>query len=280
MEFVYVVPRSDLFPEYTPHGFLPFRDAEQGAADVVQSGSDAGIDRRAFMKVVRSRGFYVEREIAETTPAWKQVIPYVVVYRTKASGEAEVFLLRRTKGGGEKRLHDKLSIGVGGHINPIDSSVDSQDVSATVHSSESSSAGHSSASDDSDGCALRPNPIPAACRRELHEELIVPDNLRPLGVGLLNDDTNPVGAVHVGLVEIVHVDGPVTVRETDQLEGSFTALSDLESMVTSGANLETWSALLISSLPLLLATGQDRVSSDSQEFEAGRGVLDSAGASN
>ena len=51
----------------------------------------------------------------EEDPSYRQIIPYVVLTR----GD-EVLVLRRLKKGGEKRLHGLLSIGVGGHINPVD----------------------------------------------------------------------------------------------------------------------------------------------------------------
>ena len=238
MEFVYVVPRSELFSECAPHGFQPFSG---------EGESDHAIERSTLVELVRDSGFYVEREKAERTPAWKQIIPYVVVIRRGESdpNDPEIFLLRRTKSGGEKRLHDKLSIGVGGHINPIDSE--------TAIGSEATQ-GQQPAADPSAAQACRPDPIPAACRRELHEELILEDAISPLPVGILNDDTNPVGAVHVGLVEFACVAGAVSVRETDQLEGTFTRLSHLEAMLEKGAPFETWSALLLKRLAALLSS--------------------------
>src|SRR5688572_9668213 len=101
MEFVFVVERARLFDLSYPHGFVP------AAAD-----RDAAADRIAR---IRRHGFFVERRAAEQNSAWKQIIPYVVVRR----GES-ILLLERKKKQGEVRLHGKLSIGVGGHINPVD----------------------------------------------------------------------------------------------------------------------------------------------------------------
>ena len=45
-------------------------------------------------------------------------------------------------------------------------------------------------------------------------------NFEPIGV--LNDDDNAVGAVHLGLVFVAQADGrPVAIRERDKLEGRF-----------------------------------------------------------
>jgi predicted NUDIX family phosphoesterase len=75
-----------------------------------------------------------------------------------------------------------------------------------------------------------------------------------LRVGLLNDDSNAVGAVHVGLVQVITVRAPVGIRETQQLEGRLVSTGDLREMLAAGANFETWSKLLIPHLDELLKT--------------------------
>ena len=104
MEFVYVVPRGELFPDCYPQGLVRFQESSEGPPSKVR-----------FEAIVRRHGFFVERDHAERNPALKQIIPYTVV-----QVEDRVLLLRRLRTGGERRLHDKLSIGVGGHINPVD----------------------------------------------------------------------------------------------------------------------------------------------------------------
>ncbi len=209
MEFVFVVPRTELFPTHTPHGLCLFGDG------LVEADLIARVERH---------GFFVERERAEVNPNWKQIIPYsIVVY------EGRVMLLRRTSRGGEARLHDKLSIGVGGHVNPVDMPASSD---ASKHTR---------------------NPIPAATRREVaEEELSIDGPYETHTVGILNDDTNPVGAVHVGVVQVIHAQGPVHVREVDQLEGRFVELDELRQLHADGADLETWSALLLPHLDTLV----------------------------
>ena len=256
MEFVFVVPREALFPECYPHGFVPFagdsQEASIGKDSVVRKNADA---LRTQMEArIAEHGFYVERERAERTPAWKQIIPYTLVVR-----EGQVLCLTRTKKGGEARLHDKLSIGVGGHINPVDQTPNQ--------------------STDSGSDALDPsrNPIPAASHREvIEEELIVEGAHSWRTLGLLNDDSNPVGAVHLGWVQSLVVQGDVRVREVDQLEGHFRSVDELQNMLASGANFETWSSLLIPSLGrLLLSTSSttatpETPSKDGAQEEGGR----------
>ncbi|HEX2142622.1 MAG TPA: hypothetical protein VHK28_10205, partial [Candidatus Limnocylindria bacterium] len=65
-------------------------------------------------------------------------------------------------------------------------------------------------------------------------------------VGLLNDDSNPVGSVHLGVVFTVEAAGrPVRVRETDKLTGRMPATEDL---AAAWDRLETWSQLVAAHL--------------------------------
>src|SRR3954454_9273568 len=71
-----------------------------------------------YLDALRLRGEFRPRPDAEQDPSWKQVIPYVVL----RDGDA-IFLMRRTRAGGDERLHDRYSIGIGGHVNPQDEDV-------------------------------------------------------------------------------------------------------------------------------------------------------------
>ena len=57
--------------------------------------------------------FFIDRPVAEESPQYKQIIPYVVVRHAD-----RFYLLQRTRQQTEARLHLKYSIGIGGHINP------------------------------------------------------------------------------------------------------------------------------------------------------------------
>ena len=155
----------------------------------------------AALAAVAREGRFILRSTAEVDPGLKQVIPYLVL----RDGE-RWFLMRRTKAGGDARLHDRWSIGVGGHLNPGDG-----DVSGGL-------------------------------RREWSEELVadfVPD-FTP--VGLLNDDTTAVGAVHMGFVYVADAAGrPVSIRETDKLAGSFATTAEVAAVRDE---METWSRLV------------------------------------
>jgi predicted NUDIX family phosphoesterase len=162
----------------------------------------AGEDRLADL--IRRQGSFRPRGSVEADERWKQVIPYPVL----RDGEAW-FLMRRTKAGGDARLHDRYSIGVGGHVNPADGGMDGD--------------------------------LSTALRREWLEELAVDFVPDFRFVGLLNDDTTAVGRVHVGLVYEADAAGrPVAIRETHKLSGSFVDFAAVAAVVD---RLETWSRL-------------------------------------
>lgn len=185
-ELVLGIPREHLFADGSWRGVRPV------GADVLLRTADRF-------------GHYRPRAEAEQDPSWKQLIPYLVV----RDGD-RVWLMRRTRAGGDPRLHERYSIGVGGHLNP------------------------------EDGDVL------AGMRREFDEELDAPwePSFRLLGV--LNDDDDPVGVVHVGLVYETDAAGrPVAIRETHKLEGVFATMDEVEAVRD---RLETWSQLVLDHL--------------------------------
>lgn len=228
MEFVFVVPRTALFPDYYPQGFLPFSSGiepvlPRSRCESKGSSSKGECASVAFENAIERDGFFVERAYAERTPSLKQVIPYSIV-----ECDGRVLLFQRLATGGEARLHGKCSIGIGGHINP-------EDLGAEPASQKRS-------------------PVAAGTAREIDEELTIRGDYEVRAVGLLNDDSNAVGAVHVGLVQVVHVNGSVEIREREQLEGRLVPCEELSSLLERGANFETWSRMLLPHLGELLNT--------------------------
>jgi predicted NUDIX family phosphoesterase len=163
-----------------------------------------------IMNNLASNYTVMRRGDAEEDPTYKQPIPYAVIKR----GE-EIFMYKRLSGGGEARLHEKLSIGVGGHMNAIKELESFQDV-------------------------LMEN-----LKRELEEELSFSNSnysLKPFG--LINDDEDEVGKVHIGVLVFIDVtqDTEVTVRETDQLSGSWNTIENLLRLENFN-KLESWSQI-------------------------------------
>ena len=154
--------------------------------------------------LIRRLGTFRPRSAMEDDPSWKQVIPYPVL-----RDGSRWFLMRRTRAGGDARLHDRYSIGVGGHVNPADGGLDGD--------------------------------LTRALEREWTEELVVDFLPEFRFVGLLNDDTTSVGQVHLGLVYAGDAGGrPVAIRETDKLSGGFVDTAEVAAVADL---LETWSRL-------------------------------------
>ena len=189
------------------------RDAVPGGCDfrgLRPAEPSALVDLQA---AIAREGRYMARPTAEEDPSYKQVIPYVVV----RDGE-RVFLMERTDAGGDPRLHHRASIGVGGHLNPVDAGEE---------------------------------PLDAGLRREWAEELVADWEPEFRLAGFLNDDTNAVGAVHIGVVFEVEAAGrAVSVRETDKLSGRFVGRAEL---AAAWDRLETWSQLVAAALEVVPA---------------------------
>jgi len=177
-------------------------------ASVIDDAGWLGVRRDGValtLAAVAREGRFMARDAAEQDPSHKQVIPYLVL----RDGE-RWFLMRRTRAGGDARLHDRWSIGVGGHLNPGDGDV------------------------------------PGGLRREWAEELVADFVPEFTPVGLLNDDTTAVGAVHLGIVYVADAAGrPVAIRETHKLEGSFATTDEV---ATVRDRMETWSQLVFDAL--------------------------------
>jgi predicted NUDIX family phosphoesterase len=152
------------------------------------------------------------RDEVEDDPSRKQIIPYVIFQ----SGEL-VFCYTRGKSGGEARLRLLRSLGVGGHV----------------------------AEDDAEGLATL-QAYETALRRELEEEVSIGSPGRMSRVGLINDDSNPVGRVHLGVVHLYELDRPeVLAREEALAEAGFVPVTGL---MPARDQFETWSQICINAL--------------------------------
>lgn len=182
-EDVMVVNTADLQPFFRGRAF-----------DVIRDDTDAILD------LISKKHFFIPRVQAEVSPQYRQVIPYVVI----THGD-NVFTLRRTKKQNEARLHDKISIGIGGHINP----------------------GHD---------------ILGGLLQELGEEVSVDEPYELEFAGILNDESTEVSRVHLGAVFVLEApNANVRVRETEKMIGSWVSRSDLAAMREA---MESWSQIV------------------------------------
>lgn len=166
-----------------------------------------------------THGYFEDRPLAEENEYQKQVIPYILIRRGK-----RLLAYMRSKKAGDNRLHNKWSVGVGGHINPVDL-----------------------------GSEYGPNILlSATINRELLEELDWADEFdrtieHTTEFGVLFDDGDPVGRVHIGYIAIVDVPEnskwPVPAEDT---------IADFKWVTPEEAsrlpNLEGWSKIVVEAM--------------------------------
>ncbi len=173
-----------------------------------------------YLKVFLARGnnLFLPRPTAETSPEYKQIIPYALI----ACGEKVLHYVRGKKAG-EQRLVAKGSIGIGGHMNESDESLFAMDEAA----------------------------YKAGVEREVNEEITIHTSFEDRIVALLNDDTTEVGRVHLGIVHVFKLAEP----KVEKREAMITGLAFLtkEELLARRGSLETWSQICLDSLERLLA---------------------------
>jgi len=159
---------------------------------------------------------FMGRSLAEADPAFKQLIPYVIM-----SYAGKYLSYVRGKRAGETRLVGNRSIGIGGHINPVDDEVPLFDAD------------------------FRQMYL-AAVEREVAEEVSVETSHTDRVVALLNDDSNEVGSVHLGVVHHWILDSAdVSRREQMITRMDFMSPAELHELRDT---METWSRLCLDNL--------------------------------
>lgn len=183
-EEILAVHRNELFGENKEgffEGFIPKKSSEF---------EDRAIENGIFL--LRHDTSEEQPVPAENDDSFKQIIPYIILkYGDK------YFVYQRTENGNEKRLHNKYSMGVGGHINPVDM----RNINKLIEKREMSI-------------------IDYGMLKELNEEIKhSEDELEYEIIGYINHERNDVAKVHFGIVYLVKLKNPVEVREKHKLEG-------------------------------------------------------------
>jgi predicted NUDIX family phosphoesterase len=156
------------------------------------------------------------RASVEEDPSFKQLIPYCLLSHRGPDGRPMYFAYTRGGGQSEARLRAKRSVGIGGHISSTDGEY----------------------GDDTS--------YDAGMRRELDEEVAIVGTWKARCAGLINDDSNAVGSVHLGIVHILELDKPaVSSRESELVECGF---ETLEALLAARERFETWSQITLDAL--------------------------------
>ena len=150
---------------------------------------------------------FLKRSHAETNSTYKQIIPYaILIYKEK------VFRYKRGRSLTERRLHDFYSIGVGGHV-----------------SKKSSGDFHQLCRE--------------SLEREIEEELILECSYENKLSALLNDDSNEVGKVHLGIIHLLSLkEERAKGKEEAIREAGFVNIDSLSNNLHS---FENWSKICI-----------------------------------
>jgi predicted NUDIX family phosphoesterase len=180
-------------------------------------GLTTDVDRYLPSFLNPKNNFFLARDDAEDDPTHKQIIPYALFH---CSGRF-LHYVRGSKSG-EQRLADKGSLGIGGHIN----------------------------SDDAAQASLEKDTYLTGVDREMNEELLLNTAYRQRIVALINDDSNPVGRVHIGVVHLFDLESENVAAN----EAPITSLEFLtrDALTARRDNLETWSAICLDHLDRII----------------------------
>lgn len=202
MEFVYAISREDLFDLRYPQGFCACSgDSKEQISELRQRA--------------RQDGYFLQRSRAEETSSLKQIIPYLLINR-----DGRILEVERLEEQSEERLHSLFSIGLGGHLNPVDAEAEQSSI------------------------------VEGGIDRELREELQFDGSYEHQFAGIVNDDSNDVGSVHFGLAyRIDFGDTNVDIRETEHMRGRFRTVDELiQRRNDMPEQFESWSRMIIDDL--------------------------------
>jgi predicted NUDIX family phosphoesterase len=161
------------------------------------------------LKIIVQKGLARKRNELEEDPSFKQIIPYALI-----SHKDSFYLFKRSSGQTEKRLQNLFSLGVGGHMNPGNSP-------------------------DHEEHYLNDE-----LKRELFEEVRLLNDCAIEDIefiGFINDDTIPVGRVHIGLLYNIHVSNKeVYINETNKMTADWVNKSGLAEFYEG---METWTKI-------------------------------------
>lgn len=184
------------------------------------------VDRYLHKLFVPGVPRFILRSQAEKDPAYKQLIPYVIM-----ACDGKYLSYVRGRRAGETRLVGHRSIGIGGHINPAD---DMPLFNADFYET-----------------------YLTAVKREVEEEVSVETSHTERVVALLNDESNDVGRVHLGIVHYWILDAPkVNKREQMITQMAFMTPAELQKVRDT---METWSGLCLSHLADITEHGKSGI---------------------
>ncbi|MCX5923319.1 MAG: hypothetical protein NTU89_02000 [Candidatus Dependentiae bacterium] len=167
----------------------------------------SGINNQIFdqcMQTIQTHSAFMPRSHAETNPTYKQIIPYVIF-----TVDQKIFVMQRKTTASEQRLAHKYSIGIGGHMRQED---------------------------------LSSNNIFNWALREFEEEVNYSGSKEMSKIGILNDDTNDVGKVHLGMILLLKGSSDQISIKNEHKSGMLLTLDECKALYNQ---MESWSQTCI-----------------------------------
>lgn len=161
-----------------------------------------------YAALITSNQEFLPRSEMETNPAYKQIIPYLIF-----ENAGRYFLMQRQSKASETRLQNKYTLGIGGHIRQEDMG--------------------------------NQTTIADWAQREFHEEVQYAGSLKVTPLGMLNDDSNEVGKVHIGFVLLLQGDCDKISIKSELKSGRLVSLTEC---MTYGDSMESWSQTVVNYL--------------------------------
>jgi len=177
---------------------------------ILPDGSFTGIKKVSFgdyEKLIDKNKQFLWRSQVEENSNFKQIIPYLIF-----SFNNKLFLMKRKNSANETRLKNKYSFGIGGHIRQDD---------------------------------IGNRTIFDWAKREFNEEVLYKGSLKITPVGLLNDDGNEVGKVHIGFVFLLVGDNGNIQVKSELQEGCLLSVHQCQPFYTQ---MESWSQFVFNHL--------------------------------
>lgn len=162
------------------------------------------VDYAPYAQMIHDHKEFLPRSQMELDESYKQIIPYLVY-----THNGKYFLMQRQAKATETRLQNKYSLGIGGHIRQED--IDGSDITTWA-------------------------------RREFDEEVTFNGNYTIEPLGILNDDSNAVGKVHIGFVFLLHGDSADIQVQSELKSGTLYTLEECKEFYGS---METWTQILV-----------------------------------
>lgn len=172
------------------------------------------VDFEHYLHIINQHKEFHPRIMMEVDPAYKQIIPYLVFEHNN-----HYFLMQRKSDASEARLRNKLTLGIGGHIRQEDMQ---EDPSAEALAKEGS--------------------LFAWATREFHEEVEYAGNLTVKPLGILNDDSNDVGKVHIGFVFLLSGNSSAISIKSELKSGVLVPLAEC---IVQKECMESWSQFVV-----------------------------------